>query len=97
MRLFRHEEPPAARIGFYEVLPEIENLLELKEIHTGFKAEDLFDLSKMDSLKQVDFRFIDHGKGRIAAMRKQMINAEKEQLLYEHIPEEQRIPSMAHV
>ncbi|WP_260871060.1 hypothetical protein [Paenibacillus xylanexedens] len=51
----------------------------------------------MDSLMQFDFRFIDHSKGRIAAMRRQMTDAGKEHLLYENIPEEQRIPSMAHV
>ncbi|WP_336780466.1 hypothetical protein [Paenibacillus illinoisensis] len=84
-------------------LREIDNLwtadrlevLELKEIHKGIKAESFERLSEMPSLGQVDFRFIDHGKGRIAAMRKHMIDAGKEHLLYENIPEDQRIPSMA--
>lgn len=92
-------------LDFMKSLQEIDNLwtaeqlemLELKEIHTGIKAEDFSGLLKMDSLKQIDFRFIDHGKGRIVAMRRQMTDAGKGYLLYENIPEEQRIPSMAHV
>ncbi|MEC0206521.1 hypothetical protein P4H39_28350 [Paenibacillus lautus] len=84
-------------------LQEINNLwtadklevLMLKEIHKGIKAEDLDGLADMDCLRQVDFRFIDSGKGRIAAMRKRMAEAGKEFLLYENIPEEKRIRSMA--
>lgn len=90
-------------LDFMKSLQEIENLwtadqlevLELKEIHKGIKAESFERLTEMQSLRQVDFRFIDHSKGRIAAMRQQMIEAGKGHLLYEQIPEEQRIPSMA--
>ncbi|MGF9698635.1 hypothetical protein [Paenibacillus sp. MABNR03] len=92
-------------LDFMKSLQEIDNLwtaeqlemLELKEIHTRIKAEDFSGLLKMDSLKQIDFRFIDHSKGRIAAMYRQMTDAGKGHLLYENIPEEHRIPSMAHV
>ncbi|WP_418038730.1 hypothetical protein [Paenibacillus xylanilyticus] len=70
-------------------------MLELKEIHKGIKAEAFERLTDMPSLRQVDFRFIDQGKGRIAAMRKHMMDAGKEHLLYENIPEEQRISSTA--
>ncbi|MFC9709412.1 hypothetical protein ACFTRD_14795 [Paenibacillus sp. NPDC056933] len=90
-------------LDFMKSLQEIESLwtagglevLGLKEIHKGIKAEAFERLTEMQSLRQVDFRFIDHSKGRIAAMRKQMIEAGKGHVLYENIPEEQRIPSMA--
>ncbi|WP_259391412.1 hypothetical protein [Paenibacillus sp. 1011MAR3C5] len=68
---------------------------ELREIHKGIKAEALAGLTEMNDLRQVDFRFIDSSKGRIAALRKQMYEASKEQLLYENISEEKRIPSIA--
>lgn len=73
----------------------LKEVLELKEIHKGIKAEAFERLTDMPSLRQVDFRFIDQGKGRIAAMRKHMMDAGKEHLLYENIPEEQRISSTA--
>ncbi|WP_440111430.1 hypothetical protein [Paenibacillus sp. QZ-Y1] len=90
-------------LDFLKSLQEMESLwtanglevLGLKEIHKGIKAEAFERLTEMQNLRQVDFRFIDHSKGRIAAMRKRMVEAGKEHLLYENIPEEQRIPSMA--
>lgn len=90
-------------LDFMKSLQHIDNLwttehlevLVLKEIHKGLKAEAFERLTDMPSLRQVDFRFIDQGKGRIAAMRKYMIDAGKEHLLYENIPEEQRISSTA--
>ncbi|MGI2294466.1 hypothetical protein [Paenibacillus sp. GXUN7292] len=90
-------------LHFMKSLREIENLwtadrlevLELREINNGIKAEALSRITEMDSLRQVDFRFIDFNKGRIAALSKCMHEAGKEQLLYENIPEEKRIPSMA--
>lgn len=90
-------------LDFMKSLQELDNLwtavqlevLEFKEIHKGIKAEAFEGMTEMQSLRQVDFRFIDHSKGRIAAMRKRMVEAGKAQLLYENIPEEHRIPSMA--
>ena len=90
-------------LHFMKSLREIENLwtadqlevLELREINNGIKAEDLNGITKMDCLRQIDFRFIDFNKGRIAALSKCMHEAGKEQLLYENIPEEKLIPSMA--
>jgi len=88
-------------LDFMKSLLEIDNLwtadqlevLVLKEIHKGIKAEAFERLTEMQSLRQVDFRYIDHSKGRIAAMRKRMMDAGKGQLLYENITEEERIPS----
>ncbi|GGD81997.1 hypothetical protein [Paenibacillus nasutitermitis] len=89
-------------LDFMKSLKEINNLwtaqrlevLDLKDIHTGLKAEAFGGLTEMCGLRQVDFRFIDPHKGRIAALRKRMYEAGKEQLLYENIPDEKRIPSM---
>ncbi|WP_340398328.1 hypothetical protein [Paenibacillus sp. FSL H8-0079] len=88
-------------LDFMKSLQEIDNLwtagqlevLVLKEIQKGIKAEAFEGLLEMQSLRQVDFRFIDHSKGRIAAMRKRMMDAGKEHLLYENIAEEERIHS----
>jgi len=90
-------------LDYMKSLQEIENLwtasrlevLMLKEIHTRIKAEALDGLTKMEGLRQIDFRFIDSGKARIAAIRKQMAEAGKEHLLYENIPEEKKIRSVA--
>lgn len=90
-------------LDYMKSLQEIENLwtasrlevLTLKEIHTRIKAEAFDGLTKMECLRQIDFRFIDTGKGRIAAIRKRMAEAGKEHLLYENIPEEKQIRSLA--
>lgn len=90
-------------LDYMKSLQEIENLwtasrlevLTLKEIHTRIKAEALDGLSKMECLRQIDFRFIDTGKTRIAAIRKRMAEADKEHILYENIPEEKQIRSLA--
>jgi len=70
-------------------------VLELREINNSIRAESLHGITKMKGLRQVDFRFIDFNKGRIAVLNKHMYEAGKEQLLYENIPEEKLIPSMA--
>ncbi|MGQ8872704.1 hypothetical protein [Paenibacillus sp. TSA_86.1] len=70
-------------------------VLELKEINTALKATSFARLAELKQLRQVDFRFIDFNKGRIAAMREQLIQQEKSHVIYEHIPEQQRIQSMA--
>ncbi|PQP85150.1 hypothetical protein C0Q44_11875 [Paenibacillus sp. PCH8] len=69
--------------------------IELKEINTALKAESFARLTELEPLLQVDFRFIDVNKGRIAAMRKYLTNAGKSHVLYENIPEHERIQSMA--
>ncbi|MDR6723324.1 hypothetical protein J2W91_001776 [Paenibacillus amylolyticus] len=70
-------------------------VLELKEINPKLKAEAFDRMAEMDLLRQVDFRFMDVNKGRIGALRKRMVEAGKADLLYENIPEENRIQSMA--
>jgi len=70
-------------------------VLELKEINTAIKAEAFAPLRDMESLRQIDFRFIDFNKGRIAAISEQMERAAKGHLLYDNIPEDQRIRSLA--
>nr|WP_260866526.1 hypothetical protein [Paenibacillus xylanexedens] len=70
-------------------------VLELKEINTALKAESFARLSELERLRQIDFRFIDFNKGRIAAMREQLIQQGKSHILYEHIPEQNRVQSMA--
>ncbi len=90
-------------LNYMKSLQGIENLwsakrlevLELKEINTAIKAEAFAPLGDMKSLRQVDFRFIDFNKGRIATMGEQMERAGKGHLLYENIPEDQHIRSLA--
>ncbi|MFF2885920.1 hypothetical protein [Paenibacillus sp. NPDC057967] len=90
-------------LDYMKALRDIQNLwtanrleaLELKDINTAVKA-DAFELLKdMERLRQIDFRFIDTGKRRHAAIREQLEHAGKGHLLYEHIPETERIRSMA--
>jgi len=90
-------------LSYMKSLRDIDNLwsarrlevLELKEINTAIKAEAFAPLGDMKNLRQIDFRFIDFNKGRIAAMSEQMERAGKGHLLYENIPEDQRIRSLA--
>ncbi|WP_145411287.1 leucine-rich repeat domain-containing protein [Paenibacillus xylanexedens] len=70
-------------------------VLELKEINPKLKAESFDRMAEMDRLRQVDFRYMDVNKRRIDALRKHMVEAGKAELLYENIPEENRIQSMA--
>ncbi|MGX4585667.1 hypothetical protein [Paenibacillus chitinolyticus] len=70
-------------------------VLKLNEINTAIKVEAFAPLGDMESLRQVDFRFIDFNKGRIAAMSEQLERAGRGHLLYENIPEDQRIHSLA--
>ncbi|MFD2114296.1 hypothetical protein ACFSTH_01095 [Paenibacillus yanchengensis] len=69
--------------------------LELKELNTAIKAAAFAPLAKMPHLRQVDFRFIDFNKGRIAAMKAQLEQAGKGHLIYENISENQLIRSIA--
>ncbi|GAB1856428.1 hypothetical protein MHTCC0001_12630 [Flavobacteriaceae bacterium MHTCC 0001] len=50
-----------------EVLKTIKSLkvLKLKEINTKLKAEQFYFLSTMDTLVEIDYKFIDFNKGRI--------------------------------
>lgn len=70
-------------------------VLELKEINTALKAVSFAGMAELEQLRQVDFRFIDFNKGRIAAIREQLIRQGKSHIIYEHIPEQQRLQSMA--
>lgn len=70
-------------------------VLELVEINSVIKATEFAPLVDMPYLQQVDFRFIDFNKGRIAAMQAFMEQAGKKHLLYEHIPEGEIIRSLA--
>ncbi len=69
-------------------------LLTLREISSAVKAKDLEPLVGLDSLRQLDFQYIDFNKGRIAALREWITQAGKEAILYENIAEEQRIRPM---
>ncbi|QTH40181.1 hypothetical protein J4772_21470 [Cohnella sp. LGH] len=90
-------------LNYMKSLRDIANLwtakqlevLELKEINTAIKAEAFAPLRDMESLRQVDFRFIDFNKGRIAAISELMEQAGKGHLLYDNIPEDQHIRSLA--
>lgn len=68
--------------------------IELKEMNTALKADSFAGLTGMEQLRQIDFRFIDVNKGRIAAMRDQLAKAGKSHLLYENIPEHERMNSI---
>lgn len=65
--------------------------LRLKEISKAIKAEDLQPVVAMEHLQQLDFQFIDTGKGRISALREWVTQAGKAPILYENIPDDQRI------
>lgn len=68
--------------------------LELRQLSTSIKAKDLEPLIEMEHLRQLDFRFIDFNKGRIAALRKLFNQAGKAHVLYENMAEDTRIISM---
>ncbi|WP_342551176.1 hypothetical protein [Paenibacillus sp. FSL R7-0652] len=73
--------------------PRLE-MLQLRQISTSIKAEDLEPLTEMKHLQQLDFRFIDFNKGRIAALRSWFNQAGKDHILYENIAEDKRMKSM---
>ncbi len=73
--------------------PHLEHLV-LTEINPALKAEAFASLAAIPELRQLDFQFIDFNKGRIAALRKIMIEAGKEHILLENIPSEKRKQSM---
>lgn len=75
-------------------VPQLE-MLELRELSTAVTAKDLEPLTEMEHLKQVDFQFIDFNKGRITKLREWFAQAGKSHLLYENIPEDQRIKPMS--
>lgn len=68
--------------------------LELREIGKDVAADEWQGLTRLAQLRQVDFRWIDFGQARIAALHKLMSEAGKAHLVVENIPEEERIPSM---
>lgn len=68
--------------------------IELKEMNTALKADSFAGLTGLEHLRQIDFRFIDVNKGRIAAMRDHLDKAGKSHLLYENIPEHERLNSI---
>ncbi|MEK4663145.1 hypothetical protein MHH93_14665 [Priestia sp. FSL H7-0729] len=68
--------------------------IELKEINTALKADSFAGLTGLEHLRQIDFRYIDVNKGRIAAMRDHLAKAGKSHLLYENIPEHERMNSI---
>ncbi len=69
--------------------------LSLREISTAVKAKDLEPLTEMAHLQQLDFQFIDFNKGRITALRERFAQAGKAHILYENIPEDQRIEPLS--
>lgn len=69
-------------------------MLELRQISTSIKAKDLEALVEMEYLQQLDFRFIDFNKGRIAALYNWFNQAGKEHILYENIAKDKRMKSM---
>lgn len=69
--------------------------LELREISPAIKAHDFKPVLHLQHLRELDFRFIDFNKKRIAAMRELVIQAGLEQILYENIPEDRLKPSIA--
>lgn len=90
-------------LDYMKALRDIQNLwtakrlevLELKEINTAVKADAFEPLKNMERLRQIDFRFIDTGKRRNAFIREQLEHAGKAHLIYDNIPETERIRSMA--
>lgn len=68
--------------------------IELKDINTALKADSFAGLTGLEHLRQIDFRYIDVNKGRIAAMRDHLTKAGKSNLLYENIPEHERMNSI---
>lgn len=70
-------------------------MLQLREMSTAIKAQDLEPLIEMKHLQQLDFQFIDFNKGRIAALREWFAQAGKAHILYENIAEDQRMKSMS--
>lgn len=70
-------------------------MLSLREISTAIKAKDLEPLTELKNLQQLDFQFIDFNKGRIAALRERFTQAGKEHILYENIPEDQRVKPLS--
>ncbi len=69
--------------------------LELKEINPVIKADAFRRLTEMEHLRQLDFRFIDFNKGRIAALQKMMQEAGREGVLIQNIPEDKHIRTLA--
>ncbi|RJE88372.1 hypothetical protein D3P07_10210 [Paenibacillus sp. 1011MAR3C5] len=90
-------------LDYMKALRDIQNLwtakrlesLMLKEINTAIKADAFEPLKDMQRLRQIDFRFIDSGKKRNAALSSQLEQAGKGHLLYDHIPDSERVHSMA--
>ncbi|WP_334077377.1 hypothetical protein [Paenibacillus sanfengchensis] len=69
--------------------------LKLCEISPAIKARDFEPILHLQHLRELDFRFIDFNKKRIAAMRELVIQAGLEHILHENIPEDRLNPSIA--
>lgn len=69
--------------------------ITLSEISTAIDALDFKPITQMQHLRQLDFRFIDFNTKRITAMRKLVVEAGKGHILYENIPEDQLVSSIA--
>lgn len=61
-------------------IPSLEEL-ELQEINTKLKAEEFYFLTKMNTLKTLDFRFMDFNKNRIEKLNNYFKLNDKEDIL----------------
>ncbi|MDR1912679.1 MAG: hypothetical protein LBQ52_10110 [Helicobacteraceae bacterium] len=63
-----------------KTIPKLERL-SLQEINTKIKAEEFYFLAEINSLKEVDTRFLDLNKGRIKKITDHFIKRQKAELL----------------
>ncbi len=61
-------------------MPKLEEL-DLNEINTKLKAEQFYFLTEIDTLKTLDFRFIDYNKSRIEKLNKIFKEKNKDHIL----------------
>jgi len=74
--------------------PALETLM-LKDISRTVPPAAWTGLLQLESLRQVDFRFMGGAKSRIAAIHQMMREAGKAYLAVDNIPEEERVDSIA--
>lgn len=74
--------------------PALETLM-LKDISGAIPPASWTGLLGLESLRQVDFRFMGGAKSRIAAIHQMLREADKAHLAVDHIPEEERVQSIA--
>jgi hypothetical protein len=55
--------------------------LRLREINTKLEAEKFYFLTKIKTLKEIDFRFIDYNKKRINKLNKWFKENKKEDII----------------